>query len=153
MTLATGRISAFTEVKIRSESRLKTERENLESKIENLVLSSAETISKLQSEITTLKRQITILNGTLKKEELTKEAIISAVKAECDVEKQHRKQAEKERDFLLSIFKKYKPVSDHLDPEARDFMTPFSVEMTERELKAQYDSWEQDWQDFLKLRS
>lgn len=151
MTFGVGK-TAFTEVRAHSEARVKETKEKLDKDLDTLRKTSVEAISTLQIEIGTLQRKIAVLEGTLGKERITKQESIAAFRLEVDIEKKKRKQAERERDFLLAVFQRRKPESDRLPEDVEGYMSPCSREMYGRNIKEEYDSWEQDWQDYLKIR-
>ncbi len=92
-------------------------------------------ISVLTRTATTLESRITTLESTLLKT------------------LEERNQIHRERDFLLALFQKRKPAIDYLPDDCRDYMSPGSIDFHITQAKALYDSWEQDWQDYLKIRS
>lgn len=137
MTFAVGRASAFTEVKMHSEARVKEAKEKLDGDLEALIKSSQESIQKLEIEIGVLQGRITLLEKTLNKERSTHQAALSALRLEVGIEKEKRVQAERERDVLLEVFKRGRPETDHIDEELRWVYSPGTFDCANRAVKCQ----------------
>ena len=146
-------MSPFARARTSTDMDTTTKLRALIDKVSTLIEKEQEHNHALQESIHTLSTSLHTQTSVLTRTATILESRITTLESTLLKTLEERNQIQRERDFFLALFQKRKPAIDYLPDHCRDYMSPGSIEFHVTKAKELYDSWEQDWQDYLKIIS